>query len=315
LFFARAGGTIPAIGHESPNAGIPPAAQHPEAPPRAAACPQPVEIRIRAGSRARYWRDVWDYRELLQTLAARDLSVRYKQTVLGAAWAVVQPLTAVVLMTFVFGRLVGLKPDSGTSYAAMVMAAMLPWQLFANVLSSSGQSLVSNANLISKVYFPRVIVPLAALSVALVDFVVMAVLFLPVMLWRGAAFGVEWLALVPLTLLACAAAFGPALLITALNVKYRDFRFLVPFILQMGLYVSPVAFSSSLVREKLGPAAAHLYALNPLVPVIDGFRWAFGAGPAPVPTELAVSLVSTTAFLVIGLAYFRKTERQFADII
>lgn len=306
---------IAGIGHEPPSSEKPPAAQSDVAPPRAAACPEPCEIRIRAGAGGRYWRDVWEYRELLATLAGRDLSVRYKQTALGAAWAVVQPLTAVVLMTFVFGRLVGLKPDAGVSYAAMVMAAMLPWQLFSNVLSTSGQSLVSNANLISKVYFPRVIVPLASLSVALVDFAIMAALFVPVMLWRGASFGAGWLALVPLTALACAAAFGPALLITALNVKYRDFRFLVPFILQMGLYVSPVAFSSGLVREKLGPAASHFYALNPLVPVIDGFRWAFGAGPAPVATEIAVSLVSVAAFFAVGLWYFRKTEREFADVI
>lgn len=284
--------------------------------PKAAACQNSqIEIRISAGSKSRYWKDVWDYRELLVTLAGRDLSVRYKQTVLGVMWAVLQPLTAVVLMTFVFGKLVGLKPPSGTSYAAFVIAGMLPWQLFSNILSSCGQSMVSNANLISKVYFPRVVVPLAALSVALVDFAVMAVLFVPILLWQGAGFGLSWLALPVFLLLACAAALGPALLITALNVKYRDFRFLVPFLLQMGLYISPVAYSSSLVREKLGPAAAHLYALNPLVPVIDGFRWALGVGPLPPPTEIAVSCAVIAAFLVVGLTYFRKVERQFADVI
>lgn len=275
----------------------------------------PIEIRIRAGSRSRYWKDVWDYRELLTTLAGRDLSVRYKQTVLGVAWALIQPLTAVILMTFVFGRLVGLKPEAGQSYAALVIAGMLPWQLFSNVLTTSGQSLVSNANLISKVYFPRVIVPLAALSVALVDFAVMAALFVPIVLWQGATFGVAWLVLPFYTVLACLSALGPALLITALNVKYRDFRFLVPFIIQMGMYVSPVAYSSALVRDKLGPAAAHLYALNPLVAVIDGFRWALGSGLPPSPTELAVSCTVIAAFLWIGLAYFRKTERLFADVI
>jgi lipopolysaccharide transport system permease protein len=274
-----------------------------------------MEIKIRAGSKSRYWRDIWEFRELLATLAARDISVRYKQTVLGAAWAVLQPLTAVILMTFVFGNLVGLKPSSGTSYAAMVLAGMLPWQLFSNILSSCGQSMVSNANLISKVYFPRVIVPLAALAVALVDFAVMAVLFIPILLWRGASFGPQWLALPAFLVLACLAALGPALLITALNVKYRDFRFLVPFLLQMGLYASPVAYSSSLVREKLGPAAAHLYALNPLVGVIDGFRWALNGGAFPPPTELAVSCAVTAAFLLAGLAYFRTVERQFADVI
>lgn len=285
--------------------------------PKAAACLEKAgyELRICAGSKARYWRDVWEYRELLATLAGRDLSVRYKQTVLGVAWAVLQPLTAVILMTFVFGKLVGLKPEGGGSYAAMVLAGMLPWQFFSNVLSTCGQSLVSNANLISKVYFPRVVVPLAALSVALVDFCVMAVLFVPILLWQGAAFGAAWLVLPFLTLLAGLAALGPALLITALNVKYRDFRFLVPFLIQMGMYISPVAYSSSLVRDKLGPAAAHLYALNPLVPVIDGFRWAFGAGSPPPLSELAVSCTVVAVLLVIGLAYFRKVERQFADVV
>ena len=274
-----------------------------------------MEIRICAGSKTRYWKDVWDFRELLVTLAARDISVRYKQTVLGAAWAVLQPLTAVILMTFVFGNIVGLKPDSGTSYAAMVLAGMLPWQLFSNILSSCGQSMVSNANLISKVYFPRVIVPLAALAVALVDFLVMATLFLPILLWKGASIGAHWLALPAFLLLACACALGPALLITALNVKYRDFRFLVPFLLQMGLYISPVAYSSSLVREKLGSHAAHLYALNPLVGVIDGFRWALCGGAPPPISDLAISLAVTTVFLAIGLSYFQKVEKQFADVI
>ena len=167
-----------------------------------------MEIHICAGSKSRYWKDVWDYRELLLTLAARDISVRYKQTVLGVAWAVLQPLTAVVLMTFVFGNIVGLKPDSGTSYAAMILAGMLPWQLFSNILSSCGQSMVSNANLISKVYFPRVIVPLAALTVALVDFVVMAILFIPILWWKGASFGPQWLALPAFLFLACASALG-----------------------------------------------------------------------------------------------------------
>lgn len=274
-----------------------------------------MEIRISAGSKTRYWRDVWEYRELLVTLAGRDISVRYKQTVLGVAWAILQPLTAVILMTFVFGKLVGLKPETGTSYAAMVLAGMLPWQLFSNILSSCGQSMVSNANLISKVYFPRIIVPLAALSVALVDFVVMGLLFIPILLWQGISVGLPWLAIPGFLLLACAAALGPALLITALNVKYRDFRFVVPFLLQMGLYVSPVAYSSSLVREKFGPAAAHIYAINPLVGVIDGFRWALLGGIPPVLTELLVSCLVAAVFLVAGLSYFRKVERQFADII
>jgi len=270
---------------------------------------------IRAGSRSRYWQDVWDYRELLTTLAGRDISVRYKQTVLGIAWAIVQPLTAVLLMTFVFGRLVGLQPESGQSYAALVIAGMLPWQLFSNVLTTSGQSLVSNANLISKVYFPRIIVPFAALSVALVDFGIMSALFLPIVLWQGASISAAWVALPGYCVLACLAALGPSLLITALNVKYRDFRFLVPFILQMGMYLSPVAYSSSLVREKLGPIAAHVYAINPLVAIIDGFRWALGSGLPPSLSELTVSVSVILVFLWVGFTYFRKTERQFADVI
>lgn len=274
-----------------------------------------MEIRIRAGSRARYWRDLWDYRELLVTLAMRDVSVRYKQTVLGALWAVLQPLTAVILMTFVFGRLAGLQADTDIPYGALVLAGMLPWQLFSNVLNTCGQSMVSNANLISKVYFPRMIVPLAALSVALLDFGIGAVVFLPALVWLGGSLGPQWLALPCLIGLACLAALGPALLVTALNVKYRDFRFLVPFILQMGMYVSPVAYPSSLVREKLGSIAAHLYALNPMVAVIDGFRWALCGTPPPVGSELAVSCVIAAVFFVVGLAVFRRIEREFADIV
>ena len=274
-----------------------------------------MEIHIHSASKSRYWKDVWEYRELLITLAARDISVRYKQTLLGVAWAVLQPLTAVILMTFVFGNVVGLKPDKGTSYFSLVLAGMLPWQLFSNILSTCGQSMVSNANLISKVYFPRVIVPLAALAVALVDFAVMGVLFIPILLWQGATLGPQWLALPIFLLLACLSALGPALLITALNVKYRDFRFLVPFLLQMGLYISPVAYSSALVREKLGDTTEHLYALNPLVGIIEGFRWALSESPLPRITDLSISCVVTIIFLIIGLAYFRKVERQFADVI
>lgn len=274
-----------------------------------------MEIRIRAGSKSRYWRDLWDYRELLATLALRDVSVRYKQTVLGVLWAVLQPLTAVILMTFVFGKLAGLQSGTDIPYGALVLAGILPWQLFSNVLSTCGQSMVSNANLISKVYFPRMIVPLAALSVGLLDFAIGAVVFLPVLLWLGGSVGPQWLALPGLVALAGLAALGPALLIAALNVKYRDFRFLVPFLLQMGMYVSPVAYSSSLVRDKLGSLAAHLYALNPLVAVIDGFRWALCGAPPPVGSEVAISCGVVAALLVVGVAVFRRTEREFADIV
>src|ERR671918_878637 len=221
-----------------------------------------------------YWQDLWRYRELFYILAWRDVAVRYKQTVAGAAWAVVQPLMSMVIMTVIFGKIAGLPSEGGAPYAIMVFTAMLPWQFFSNSLSSASQSIVSNANLISKVYFPRLIIPTSSVVVSFIDFLVAGSVLFAMMLWFQ--FWPTWrVVTLPLFItLAILAALGPGLIITALTVRYRDFRFIIPFIVQFGLYVSPVAYSSAVVREKLGEQVFLLYSVNPMVGVIDGFRWA-----------------------------------------
>lgn len=225
-----------------------------------------------------YWRDLWRYRELFYILAWRDVAVRYKQTVAGAAWALVQPFMSMVIMTVIFGKIAGLPSEGGAPYAIMVFAAMLPWQFFSNALSSASQSIVSNANLISKVYFPRLIIPTSSVVVSFIDFLVAGSVLLGMMAWFQ--FWPTWrVVTLPLFVaLAILAALGPGLIITALTVRYRDFRFIIPFIVQFGLYVSPVAYSTTVVREKLGETLFLFYSLNPMVGVIDGFRWALLGG-------------------------------------
>lgn len=268
----------------------------------------------RAGSS--YWRDLWRYRELFYILAWRDVAVRYKQTVAGAAWAVVQPLLTMVIMTVVFGTIAGLPSEAGAPYPILVFAALLPWQFFANALSSASQSVVGNANLVSKVYFPRLIIPASPILVSLVDFVVAGSILAGMMLWFQ--FWPTWrvLLLPALVALAIVAALGPALIIASLTVRYRDFRIIVPFVVQLGLYASPVAYSSAVVHRKLGDSLFLLYSLNPMVGVIDGFRWAVlgGEGPLYWPA-LAASALLTVLLCAVGLSYFRRTERRFADLI
>ena len=263
-----------------------------------------------------YWHDLWRYRELFYILAWRDVAVRYKQTVAGAAWAVVQPLMSMVIMTVIFGKIAGLPSEGGAPYPIMVFAAMLPWQFFSNSLSSSSQSIVGNANLISKVYFPRLIIPTSSVVVSFIDFLVAGSVLLAMMLWFQ--FWPTWrVVTLPLfVVLAILAALGPGLIITALMVRYRDFRMVLPFIVQFGLYVSPVAYSSSVVREKFGETVFLLYSLNPMVGVIDGFRWALLGGASNLywPGFL-VSALLTVVLCAIGLRYFRSTERAFADMI
>jgi lipopolysaccharide transport system permease protein len=263
-----------------------------------------------------YWRDLWRFRELFFVLAWRDIAVRYKQTVAGAAWAIVQPLLSMIIMTVIFGKVAGL-PSVGTApYAVMVFAAILPWQFFSNALSSASQSLVGNANLISKVYFPRMIVPTSSVVVSFIDFLVCGVILLVLM--ASYRFWPTWhMLLLPLLVIwAILAALGPGLIITALMVRYRDFRFLVPFIVQFGLYVSPVAYSSQIVREKFGDTWFLVYSLNPMVGVIDGFRWAILGGSADLfMPGIALSLLLTIVLFVGSIMHFRKTERAFADVI
>jgi lipopolysaccharide transport system permease protein len=272
---------------------------------------QPDELVIEPGRGARhYWGDLWRYRELLGFLAWRDVKVRYKQTVLGASWALLQPAITLVVFTFVFGRLAKM-PAGNVPYPLLVMAGLLPWQLFANALSSASGSLVSNTHLISKVYFPRLVVPLSALAVALIDFAIVGVLYAGLCAWWG--FWPDWrvLLLPVFTLLALLAALGAGLWLTALTVRYRDFRFIVPFLIQLGVFLSPVGFSSSTL-----PTWRLWYSLNPMVGVIDGFRWCLLRGEQPLYLPgLLVGLAVTVGLALTGLWYFRRTERGFADII
>jgi len=259
-----------------------------------------------------YWLDLWRYRELFAILAWRDLAVRYKQTAIGIAWAVIRPFLTMLIFTFIFGRIAKMPSDGSTPYPLMVFAGLLPWTLFSTILSEASASLVANSNLIGKVYFPRLIVPSATIVVALVDFAVTFVLLLALMIWFR--FIPDWriLFLPVFVLLAVLGSLGPALLITALNVKYRDFRYIIPFLLQLGTYVSPVGFTSAVVPRTW----RLLYSLNPVVGVIDGFRWCLLGGEAHLYLPgFFLSLAVAAIFLWLGIAYFRATERTFADLL
>ena len=263
-----------------------------------------------------YWRDLWHYRELFYILAWRDIAVRYKQTVVGVLWALIQPLLTMVVMTVIFGKVAQLPAPGSVPYAIMVFAAMLPWQFFSTSLSSSSQSLVGNANLISKVYFPRMIIPAGAVITSFVDFLISFTILAGMMVWFQ--FWPDWRILtLPLFMaMAFLAAIGPGLLITALNVKYRDFRYVIPFLVQFGLYISPVGFSSAVIRERFGDTLFTLYSLNPMVGVIEGFRWAILRGETTIYWRgFALSLGVVALMLVTGVRYFRSTEKSFADVI
>jgi len=259
-----------------------------------------------------YWRDLWRYRELFAILAWRDVSVRYKQTVIGLAWALIRPFLTMVVFTIVFGRLAKLPSEGGAPYPIMVFAGLLPWFLFSSILSEASSSLVSNANLVSKVYFPRLVIPAASAVVALVDFLVNLAMLAALMLWYGFTPGWRIVMLPAFVSLAAVASLGPALWITALNVKYRDFRYIIPFIVQFGLYVSPVGFSSAVVP----PEWRFWYSLNPIVGVIDGFRWCLLGGESQLYLPgFLTSLALVALFLWLGLWFFRRTEKTFADLI
>ena len=267
---------------------------------------------IEAGRAERhYWKDLWRYRELFYFLAWRDILVRYKQTVIGLAWALVRPFLTMVVFVVVFSKLAKL-PSDGVPYPILVFAALLPWQFFANAFTEAGNSLISNANLISKVYFPRLVVPASAVIVSFLDFLISGIILVGLMLWYG--FAPDWrIITLPLFIvIGFVAAMGAGLWIAALNVKYRDFRYIIPFVVQFGLYVSPVGFSSTNVPEHW----RLLYSINPMVGVIDGFRWAIVGGNTQLywPGFL-LSLFLVLVILVTGIYYFRKMEKSFADII
>jgi lipopolysaccharide transport system permease protein len=269
-------------------------------------------IIIEPGRRERhYWHDLWRYRELFRVLAWRDVSVRYKQTVIGAAWALIRPFLTMVVFTVVFGKIAGL-PSQGTPYALLVFAGMLPWTFFSSALTDASNSLISNANLISKVYFPRLIVPAATVVVAFIDFLISFVILVALMIWYRYLPGWQILLLPAFIAIAVLASFGPALWITSLNVKYRDFRYVIPFVVQLGLYVSPVGFSSSVIPEQW----RLLYSTNPMVGVIDGFRWCILGGQSELYMPgLWMSIGVTVFFLWLGIRQFRKMENSFADLI
>lgn len=272
---------------------------------------RPVLLVIEAGrSSSQYWRDLWHYRELMVFLAWRDLAVRYKQTAVGVAWALIRPaLTMVVFLAF--RRLAGIEPGAAPD-ALLVLSAVLPWQFFATALSESSSSLINNTNLISKVYFPRLIVPVGAVVTAFADFLITLSILAVLLAWYGVAPSATLLFLPLFILLTAALSIGLGLLLAALNVQYRDFRYVVPFVIQLGLFISPIAFSTADVPERWRA----IYALNPMAGIIDGFRWSILNGAVPIdPVALALSVATSAAALVLGVWYFRRMERSFADVI
>ena len=273
------------------------------------------ELILEAGrADGHYWRDLWRFRDLFAFLAWRDFIVRYKQTVFGVLWAVVRPFITMVIFVVIFRRVANL-PSQGLPYAIIVLGGLLPWQLFATVLESSGNSLVNNGSLITKTYFPRLILPASTAILALVDFMINLGLLAGVMLWFQYVPPWQIIFLPVFILLSVAAAAGPGLIAASLNVKYRDFRVLIPFIVQFGLYVSPVGFRSSLIEERLGSLARLVYSLNPMVGVIDGFRWCIGVEPELHLGGLCISVAVIGFFLWIGIRFFRSTEKGFADVV
>ncbi|MBD2570592.1 ABC transporter permease [Anabaena lutea] len=272
----------------------------------------PPELLIQAGrTEQQYWRDLWRYRELFYFLAWRDILVRYKQTAIGMAWALIRPFLTMVVFTVVFGQLAKL-PSQGVPYPILVFSGMLPWQFFGNSLSECSNSLISNSNLISKVYFPRLIVPTSAVVVSFVDFLISGMILLALMAWYNFVPSWRILTLPVFISIAFAASMGAGLWLASLNVQYRDFRYIVPFIVQFGLYISPVGFSSSLVPEKW----RFIYSLNPMVGVIDGFRWAILGGESHLYLPgFLLSFALVISLLFSGIWYFRKMEKKFADVI
>lgn len=258
-----------------------------------------------------YWSDMWRYRDLFYFLVWRDILVRYKQTVIGVAWGLLKPIITVLIFTFVFGKLAKL-PSDGVPYSLMVFTGLLPYFFFASALSESSLSMVTNANLMTKIYFPRLIVPTSAIIVCLVDFLISFLVLIPLMVYYDISSTWKLLTIPFFLILALMASLGLGLWLSALNVKYRDFRFIVPFIVQIGMYVSPIGYSSNIIPDKW----RLLYSLNPIVGVIDGFRWALlGENFHLYLPGLYVSIALTLVILIIGLRYFRRTESTFADLV
>jgi len=268
------------------------------------------ELVIEAGrAEGQYWRDLWRYRELFYFLAWRDLLVRYKQTVVGVSWSLIRPLLTMAVLVVVFGKL-GKMPSGGVPYPLLVFCGMLPWLFFSGAMSESGNSLVGNSNLISKVYFPRLVIIVSSVITSFVDFAISGAFLVALMIWYRYTPPFNIFLLPFFIVLAFGASFGVGLWIAALMVEYRDFRFIVPFMVQFGLYISPVGFQSSIVPARF----RLLYSLNPMVGVIDGFRWSL-LGMQMYWPSLAVSVVGVTLVVTSGIWYFRRTEQTFADVI
>lgn len=266
---------------------------------------------IQANSFKNYWASIWQYREILYILARRDVVVRYKQTVVGLIWTLIKPLLTMIAFTIVFSKIADL-PSAAMPYPILVLAGLLPWYFFANTLGEMSNSIVNNQSMVSKIYFPRLLLPFSTIAVGLIDLLIALVLLFALMVFYGMSFSVTLLAL-PFFMVFCAlACIGPGLFLAGMNVKYRDVRIIIPFIMQFGMYISPVGFSSTLVPENM----QMLYAINPMVTVIDGFRWCISAGETAIfwPGFMVSSLV-TIFMLVIGLWYFRRVEKTFADVI
>lgn len=259
-----------------------------------------------------YWKDLWQYRELFAILAWRDIAVRYKQTFIGVAWALIRPFLTMIVFTVIFGRLAKLPSDGNAPYAILVFAGMLPWQFFSTALTSCSESLISNSNLLTKVYFPRLIVPVAAVITSFVDFLISFLILVGLMIWFHWMPSWRLLTLPIWVAIAFAASMGSGLWLASLNVQYRDFRYVVPFLVQFGLYVSPVGFSSSIVPDKW----QMLYALNPMVGVIEGFRWAIiGKGATINFSGSWLSMGIVALLMITGVRQFRRMEKRFADVI
>ncbi len=271
-----------------------------------------TQLLIEAGRTERqYWRDLWRYRELFFFLAWRDLLVRYKQTIVGVGWSLIRPLLTMIVLTVVFGKL-GKMPSGGLPYPLLVLCGMLPWQFFSTAMAESGNSLVMNSNMISKVYFPRLVIAVSSVITSFVDFLISGAFLVVLMIWYRYAPPLTVLFLPFFVLLAFGASLGVGLWIAALMVQYRDFRFIVPFMVQFGLYISPVGFQSSVVPERF----RLLYALNPMVGIIDGFRWCLlGAQNDIYKLGLGISVIDVIVLVTSGIWYFRKTEQTFADVI
>jgi lipopolysaccharide transport system permease protein len=273
------------------------------------------ELIIEAGKSERhYWSDLWRYRELFFFLSWRDLLVRYKQTVIGVLWALIRPLLIIIIGTVIFSKMTGMSSDE-FPVPVLICAATLPWQFFASALSESSNSLIINSNMISKIYFPRIIVPASAVIVSFGDLLISLVILAGLMLWYHVLPTWRLINLPLFTILAFFASFGVGLWLSALNVKYRDFRYIIPFIVQFGIFVSPVFFVTSKFHQNHGIWACRLYDLNPMVAVINGYRWALGYNEAFDFRALSSSLIVTALLLFSGIKYFRATERAFADII